>query len=71
MDNKTYDTLKFIAQIAIPALATLILTLGDVWGFCYVKEIAATLTAFGVFIGALLQYSRKEFWKDKEIVEKR
>ena len=31
MKNKTYDILKYIAQIVLPALATLYLALAGIW----------------------------------------
>ena len=45
MKNKTYDILKFIACVVLPALATLIITLGNIWHIPYAEAIAATITA--------------------------
>ena len=38
MSNKLYDRLKIIAQIWIPALATLYFTLAGIWGFPYGEQ---------------------------------
>lgn len=61
LNNKTYDTLKYIALIFLPALATLILTLSGIWKFEYGEAVAATVTAVDVFLGALLKISSREY----------
>ena len=57
MNDRTYDILKRIALIIIPALATFVNAAGIVWGIPYTNEITATITAFGVFLGAALGVS--------------
>ena len=65
MSNKVYDTLKFVAQIALPALATLYFALAGTWGWPYAEQIVGTITAVDAFLGVLLgistaQYEKKE-----------
>ena len=55
MDNKTYDILKYIAQIVLPAIGTLYFALAQIWGLPYGEEIVGTITAVDTFLGALLQ----------------
>lgn len=57
MTNKTYDILKWFAQIVLPALAALYAALASIWGFPYGEEIVGTISAVDVFLGALLQVS--------------
>lgn len=61
MTNKTYDILKRVALIIIPALATFVNAAGMVWGLPYTNEITATITAFGVFLGAALGVSSANY----------
>lgn len=61
MNNQTYDILKRMALIVIPALATFVNAAGMVWGMTYTNEIAATITAFGVFLGAALGVSSANY----------
>ena len=61
MNDKTYDILKRLALIVIPALATFVNAAGMVWGLPYTNEITATITAFGVFLGATLGVSSKNY----------
>lgn len=63
--NETYDLLKKIALYVLPALATLWLTLGKIWGFPYCEEIGATITAIDTFLGACLGISTANYYKDQ------
>lgn len=66
MSNKTYDLLKWIAQILLPALGTLIFALSKIWGFNYATEIVGTISAIDVFLGALLGISSINYNKEIE-----
>ena len=61
MNNQIYDILKRVALIVIPALATFVNAVGIVWGVPYTNEVTATITAFGVFLGAALGISSKTY----------
>lgn len=66
MSNKLYDILKFIAQIVLPALATLIFALTQIWGLPYGAEIAGTIAAVNTFIGTVLKISSVKYYKEVE-----
>lgn len=57
--NKTYNILKFIAMLLLPAVATLYVALAAVWNWGNVSQIVGTLTAVDTFLGALLGISTK------------
>ena len=61
MSNKTYDILKYITQIVIPALGTLYFALAGIWGFPYGEQIVGTLTALDTFMGVVLGISSKQY----------
>jgi len=63
MSNKVYDVLKYIAQIVLPAVATLYFALAKIWNFPYGAEIVGTISAVDAFLGALLQISTNEYKK--------
>lgn len=65
LDNKSYDVLKWVAQILLPAAATLYVAVAGIWGFPYAKEIAGTISAVDLFIGALLGISSMNYYKEK------
>lgn len=64
MSNKLYDILKYVAQIVLPALATLYFALSKIWGLPYGEEIVGTISAIDVFLGALLGISTKMYLKN-------
>ena len=66
LSNKAYDVLKFIAQIALPATATLYFTLAGIWGFPYGEEIVGTITAVDTCLGVLLGVSTAKYKKESE-----
>ena len=63
MSNKTYDILKFIAMIALPALGTLYFGLAQIWGLPYGEQIVGTITVVDTFLGALLGISTAQYNK--------
>ena len=65
LSNETYDVLKWIAQIFLPALGTLYFALASIWGLPYGEQIVGTITAVDAFLGALLQISTDAYNKDK------
>ena len=50
MSNKVYDALKFVAQILLPALATLYFALAQIWNLPYGEQIVGTITAIDAFL---------------------
>lgn len=60
LKSTTYDKLKLVS-LFFGYLATFVLTLTDIWGFQYGAEIAATVSAFGVLLGAVLTASSKQY----------
>lgn len=54
MSNRTYDFLKYVAQIGLPALATLYFGLSEIWGLPYGREIVGTIVTINAFLGILL-----------------
>lgn len=66
MSNKVYDILKFVAQVVLPALATLYAALGKIWEWPLVAEITATICAVDTFLGAILGISSAQYKKETE-----
>lgn len=64
--NRTYDILRFIAQVVLPALATLYFALSKIWGLPYGEEIVGTISAIDVFLGTLLGISTMNYNKSLE-----
>ena len=57
LSNSNYDFLKWVAQILLPAFATLYFALAQIWGLPYAEQVVGTITAIDAFLGALLGIS--------------
>jgi hypothetical protein len=65
MSNRTYDVLKWIAQLLLPALGTLYFALAGIWGFPYGEQIVGTITALDTFLGVILGISTIQYNKNQ------
>lgn len=63
MKNKTYDILKYVAQIILPAIGTLYFALAGIWGFPYAEQVVGTITAVDTFLGVVLGISSANYNK--------
>lgn len=67
MSNETYDMLKYIAQIALPALGTLYFAVSKIWGLPYGTEIVGTITAVDTCLGVMLGISTSDYKKEDKV----
>ena len=70
MNQKIYDTLKWIAQILLPALGALYAALAGIWGWPYAEAVVGSISAVDVFLGAVLMLDSRKYFADKEIIWK-
>ena len=63
--GKLYDSLKFIALIALPALGTLYFTLAAIWGLPAAEQVVGTIVAVDTFLGVILQLSSTAYSKNR------
>lgn len=63
MKNETYDVLKYVAQILLPAIATLYFAVANIWGLPYGEQIVGTITAIDAFLGVCLGISSDNYHK--------
>lgn len=61
LSNKTYDILKWIAQLLLPAIGTLYFAIANIWGLPYGEQIVGTITAVDAFLGVLLGISNVQY----------
>ena len=54
INNRTYDILKWVSLILLPAVSALYFALGSIWGWPNVEKIMGTIAALEIFIGALI-----------------
>lgn len=61
MQNKTFDVLKNVALIVIPALATFIGVVGKALEWQYTDITVIIVTAVGAFLGTVLGVSNRTY----------
>lgn len=62
------QSLQWVALVLLPALTTLWLALGPIWGLPRVQEIGATLTALDAFLGTILGVSAQALAREQAAV---
>lgn len=65
LNDNVYNVLKWVVAIVLPAVATLYITLANIWGLPLADEIGATITAVTTFLGAVLAISTKTYNAEK------
>ena len=66
LNSKVYDVLKYICQIALPALGGLYFALSQIWGLPYGEQIVGTISAITACLGILLGISTYSYYKDQD-----
>lgn len=66
LQNSTYDILKFLTTVVLPACGTLYFALSSIWDFPYGEQVVGTITAIVTFFGAILGISTKNYNKEQE-----
>ncbi len=66
LSNKTYDILKYLTIIVLPAIGALYSGLSQIWALPYAAEIPATITVICTFLGAILCISTAQYNKDQD-----
>ena len=61
MSNKTYDILKYLTIIVLPAMGALYTGLSQIWEQPYAAQIPATITVICTFLGAILCISTAQY----------
>lgn len=57
LPDKVYQALKWVALIALPAVAVFVQAVGPAWGLPHIDQIVTTLNALSVLVGALIGVS--------------
>ena len=57
-DNKTFDILRTICEIALPAISAAYYGLADIWGLPYADKVTGTIAVIIAFIGAFINAER-------------
>lgn len=63
LGDKFYHIAKWASLIGLPAVATFMLTLGNIWGIPVATEIGATICGVAVCVGTMLGVSNAQYKK--------
>lgn len=66
LSNKTYDVLKWLVWVFLPALGVFLGILGQSFGWANTDTVLTILTAFTAFLGTITGVSNKEFNKGEK-----
>lgn len=59
LPRRTYELIRWLIAIVLPALGLLIVTLESIWGLGLpAEEISLTLDAIGLFLGTIFGISK-------------
>jgi hypothetical protein len=61
MNSKTYDLLKQVAQIWLPALGSAYFSLAGIWGFPSPEDVVGTIVVIDTFLGVVLHISTQSY----------
>ena len=65
LNDKVYNILKWLCLVALPALSTFYGLLAEIWSLPYATQIPRTITAVGLFLGALIGISHLSIKKER------
>lgn len=65
--NRTYDILKAVAQIWLPALGALYFALAGLWNLPAADKVTGTVVAVDTFLGVILGLSSRNYPGDGDI----
>lgn len=65
MTNETYNTIKAVVQIVLPALATFLIAMAKVWDIDILNNVGASITAIVTLGSGLLGASSAIYDKEK------
>lgn len=66
LTNKTYNILKWVCLILLPALSTLYWSLSGIWGWPYTEQIIGTIAAVETFLGVIIGISTRTYNEERK-----
>lgn len=63
LSNKTYNRVKWLITIFLPAVGALYFALAQIWDFHRIAGVNGTINAIITFLGLLIGYSTKQYKK--------
>jgi len=64
LSDSTFDVLKFVGTILLPALAVFYTSMATIWGLPFGEEIPKTLMAIDLLLNTCLGISTANYYKE-------
>lgn len=64
LENRTYDILKYICQIALPALGTAYFGIAQICNLPYAEQVVGVIAVITTLLGTLLGISTYQYKKE-------
>lgn len=64
LPNHVYDILKWVTMLLLPALATLIVAIGKIWGWGMAPQISETVVAINAFLAMIIGVSTINYHRE-------
>lgn len=61
MSSSLFNVLRFLAELGLPSLATLLAAIGTIWSLPVMVPVVATVIAVNTFVGALVGVRRSQY----------
>lgn len=65
MSDKTFNFIRFLAEIGITAIGTFYKVIAEIWNLPYGEAVLATCVALSTLIGVWTEYQRQAYAKSK------
>ena len=69
MTDRTFNFIRFLAEIGITAIGTFYKVVAEIWSLPYGEAVLATCVALSTLIGVWVEYSRYTWNKAQKTVE--
>ena len=68
MSDKTFNFIRFLAEIGITAIGTFYKVIAEIWDLPYGEAVLATCVALSTLIGVFTEWQRTQYAKSKMIL---
>lgn len=65
MTDRTFNFIRFLAEIGITAIGTFYKVIAEIWDLPYGEAVLATCVALSTLIGVFVEYNRAQYNKSK------
>ena len=61
MTNKTFDVLRLLCEVILPAVSALYWGLAEIWNFPMPEKVVGTIAVLITFLGSFINVKRSQY----------